>query len=129
MPSDYIAAARLRTALRELVHSTELVTRRHRLTPRRYELLLFVQAADDEGAPATVTSLCGSLRTTQSSVTQLVGASVRAGLQRRAPAPHDRRSMLLRLTPLGRRRLAAVFAELGPEREALARVIDEHFDA
>ena len=116
-------AAELRAALRRLTHSTEQVARRHKLTPRRYELLLFVEAAKDEGRPATVTSLCDPLQTTQGSVTQLVDGAVRAGLIKRVRDPADGRSSTLHLTKQGRRRLHSVFNALGPERERLAQLV------
>jgi DNA-binding MarR family transcriptional regulator len=124
---DYGSAARMRTVLRRLNRATEQIAQRHGLTPRRYELLLFVQAAADSGAPATITSLCDPLQTSQSSVTQLVDSAVRAGLLARTPAPNDRRSSHIRLTPLGEERLAAVYDAVGPERERLAAVIGEAF--
>ena len=125
-PPDYESAAQLRAALRRLTHATEQITKQHKLTPRRYELLLFVQAADDAGAPATVTTLCEPLQTTQASVTQLVDGAVRAGLLIRVAMPTDRRSHRLHLTPTGRRRLRSVFTALGAERERLAEIV-RHF--
>ena len=119
----YTDAAELRAALRRLTHATEQVTRQHKLTPRRYELLLFVQSADEAGSPATVTALCEPLQTTQGSVTQLVDAAVQAGLLKRRRAPHDRRSSTLHLTALGRKRLESVFNALGPERSRIAAVV------
>jgi DNA-binding MarR family transcriptional regulator len=109
--------------LRRLTHSTEQVTKRYKLTPRRYELLLFIEAASEAGAPATVTSLCEPLQTTQGSVTQLVEGAVRAGLLKRVPVPSDRRSATLHLTHRGRSRLSSVYGELGPERDRIAQVV------
>jgi DNA-binding MarR family transcriptional regulator len=119
----YREAAELRAALRRLTHSTEQVTKRHKLTPRRYELLLFVEAARQAGASATVTSLCEPLQTTQGSVTQLVEGAVRAGLLKRVPVPSDRRSSTLHLTERGRKRLSSVYNALGPERDRLAQLV------
>ena len=120
---DYREAAELRAALRRLTHSTEEVARRNKLTPRRYELLLFVQAANDGGEAVTVTSLCEPLQTTQGSVTQLVEGAVRAGLLKRTTMPGDRRSSLLELTARGRQRLERAYSELGPERDRLRAVV------
>lgn len=126
---DYQEAAALRAALRRLTHSTEQVARRHKLTPRRYELLLFVQAANDTGAPVTVTSLCEPLQTTQGSVTQLVDGAVRAGLLKRTTIPSDRRSSHLHLTARGRQRLDNVYTALGGEREHLAQIVGQRRSA
>ena len=126
---DYQAAAHLRVALRRLAHSTEQITREHKLTPRRYELLLFVQAAEDAGTPATVTSLCEPLQTTQGSVTQLVDGAVRAGLLRRKALTSDRRSSHIHVTARGKQRLHTAFIALGPERERLAEIVEQHFTA
>ena len=126
-PVDYQPAARLRAALRRLATFTEHAARKQGLTPRSYELLLFIQAADDTGIPATITSLREPLQTTQGSVTQLVGRAVRSGLLTRTAAPHDGRSSHLHLTPTARLRLRNVFDDLGPERDRLAEIIDKHF--
>lgn len=125
-PADFQPAARLRAALRRLATFTEHAARAHRLTPRSYELLLFIQAADDTGNPATITSLREPLQTTQGSVTQLVERAVRSGLLTRTNAPNDRRSSHLHLTPTAKKRLRHVFDELGPERDRLAEIINKH---
>jgi DNA-binding MarR family transcriptional regulator len=126
MPSrHYQDAAALRAAMRRLTHTTEQVAKRHKLTPRRYELLLFVQAANENGARATVTSLCEPLQTTPASVTQLVDGAVRAGLLKRTTIPNDRRSSHLQLTARGRQRLDAVYTALGRERENLAQIVGQ----
>lgn len=125
---DYQPAARLRAALRRFAAFTEHAARTHGLTPRTYELLLFIQAAaDDTDSPATITSLREPLQTTQGSVTQLVERTVRSGLLTRTTDPQDGRSSHLHLTPTGKQRLRRVFDELGPERDRLADVIDQHF--
>ncbi len=124
---DYQPAAHLRAALRRLARVTEQAARQHGLTSRQYELLLQIQAADDLGAPATVTSLGGPLQTSQASVTQLVDRAARAGLVTRTPVPADRRSSHLHLTVDARGRLHSAFEALGPERDRLAEIVDQHF--
>lgn len=122
-PPDYAAAAAIRAALRSFNHATEQITRKHGLTPRRYELLLFVHAAEQTGESATVTTLSSRLQTEQGSITQLVNGAVKAGFLRRTPAPSDRRSHLLHVTASGTRRLNLAFHELGVERERLAKIV------
>ena len=119
----YADAATARVALRSFARVTEEVTRRHGLTPQRYVLLLLVKVAEDEERAATVTSLVSLLQTTQSSVTQLVGGAVRAGLLSRKGDEHDARRQYLHLTEDGESRLAAAFSELGPERTRLAKTV------
>lgn len=125
--TDFGPAAALRAALRRFDHQTEHVLARYELTQVRYELLLFIQAANDACQPATVTSLRTPLQTGQTSVTQLVNATITAGLIKKTPSPHDRRSSDLALTALGAQRLRAAHTELGEERATLAQAIEIHF--
>ena len=117
---DYQPAATLRVALRRFAAFTETTTRKNKLTPKTYELLLFIQAADDTGTPATVTSLRAPLQTTQGAVTQLVERAARAHLITRTTAPADGRISHLHLTATGHKRLRNAFEALGPEREHLS---------
>jgi DNA-binding MarR family transcriptional regulator len=127
--SSYEAAARLRVAERTFARHTQTVTARHHLTPQRYVLLLLIRVAQDGGVPATVTSLVGSLQTTQSSVTQLVTGAERAGLIRRKSDARDARRQHLFLTRLGAARLARAFADLGEDRLALVEAVGAALDA
>ena len=119
----YADAATIRVALRSFARRTEEITKRHGLTPQRYVLLLLVRVAEDEERVATVTSLVRTLQTTQSSVTQLVGGAVRAGLLSRQGDVRDARRQYLHLTEEGSVRLTAAFSELGPDRQRLAEVV------
>ena len=121
--NGYADAAMVRVAIRSFARVTEEVTRRHGLTPQRYVLLLLVKVAEDEERVATVTSLVKLLQTTQSSVTQLVGGAVRAGLLIRKGDEHDARRQYLHLTDDGAKRLAAAFSELGPDRARLVETV------
>lgn len=116
LEAGYRAAAHLRVRLLSFQRRTEEITAKHGLTPQRYLLLLLVGAA--EAAP-TVTSLCGPLQMSQSSVTHLVQGATRAGLVESAKDVRDNRRSYLSLTPLGEARLAAAFHDLGPERTSL----------
>ena len=119
----YADAATVRVALRSFARGTEEVTRRHGLTPQRYVLLLLVKVAEDQERVATVTSLVTLLQTTQSSVTQLVGGAVRAGLLSRKGDERDARRQYLHLTDDGAAMLAAAFTELGPDRTRLVKTV------
>ena len=117
---QYRRAAEIRIGIREFLHRSEDVARRHGLTPQRYQLLLLVKAF---GRNATVTTICRGLRIGQSSVTELVNRAESLGLLRRVPVSGDARSNRLRLTELGEQLLAAAFAELGPDRERLVSLL------
>lgn len=113
---DYHEAVELRLSLRRFLRRSEQVVRAHGLTPQRYQLLLFIKAAD--GA-ATVSGLTQSLQLGQAGVTQLVRRAENLGLVRRELSQTDGRVRLLRLTPEGERRLAGAVAELSEDRTAL----------
>jgi DNA-binding MarR family transcriptional regulator len=115
--ADYEEAARLRTALRRFLRSSETITRRNGLSPRHYELLLMIKASPV--GHSTVGELVDLLQLTQSTVTELVQRAEDGGLLRRQHSPDDGRIVHLRLTGEGERRLAAGVGELGPERARL----------
>jgi DNA-binding MarR family transcriptional regulator len=124
---EFADAAQVRVALRAFTRRTEEITRLNGLSPERYVLLLLIQSAADDGRPATVTSLVRQLQTTQSSVTQLVGGAVRAGLVERVGDVADARRRFLHLTPDGLARLRRAHRALGPDRGRLADVVaDTH---
>jgi DNA-binding MarR family transcriptional regulator len=121
-PSEYAAAARLRTALRLFLRESETAARAEGLTPRQYLLLLQIAGADE--GTTTVSELVDRLVLTQSTVTELVQRAEQAGLVTRRTAAHDARVAHLTLTAEGEARLAAVHAQLRSERERLRRVVD-----
>jgi DNA-binding MarR family transcriptional regulator len=120
---QYRRAAETRRALRGFLRETEQITRLHGLTPERYELLLMIRVSADEGACATVTSICGGLHLRQSAATQLVDRAVRLGLIQRERSGEDRRVYHLALTAEGERRLAGAVTTLRTERERFARTL------
>ena len=124
-PQDraYVAAARLRVQLLWFQRRMEEIAARHALTPERYLLLLLVRSDALLGTQSSVSSLCGPLQMTQSSVSRLVAGAVRAGLLDREPNPLDHRGAFLCLTESGRKRLDGAFDELGPERDRLAEAL------
>ena len=118
---EYQEAAELRSALRGFLRRSEEISRRHKLTPRQYLLLLMIKAREGSSQQATITDLVQRLALTQSTITELVQRAEDAGLVGRTPSPNDGRVTHLSLTPLGAQRLHAAFEEHGPEREALLR--------
>ncbi len=112
-------AAELRAALQSFLRRSEQLTRANGLTPERYQLLLFIKVAADEGDGATVGELSRQLELAQSSVTQLVRRAQNLGLIARALSSRDARVHYLRLTDEGERRLMLSFTELAKERDQL----------
>jgi DNA-binding MarR family transcriptional regulator len=116
---DVQRAAAFRVALRSFVRETERSARRSGLTPRRYLLLLLVKGAEDGTERATISELAGRLHLAQSTVTELVDRTARAGLVRRTASADDRRVVYVELTDEGDRRFAEAFLALADERRLL----------
>lgn len=111
----------LRVWLR-LLSCTNLIERRLRdglrrkfdSTLPRFDALAQLQQADAEGrAGLTMSALSRRLMVTNGNITGLVARLEREGLVRRATAAADRRAQLVRLTPAGRRALAAMMPDHG----------------
>jgi DNA-binding MarR family transcriptional regulator len=79
------------------------------MTLPRFELLAELDAASDEpGGGLTMSQLSRRLMVTNGNVTGLAERLVREGLVRRTGSPTDGRMHVLRITPAGRRALAAM---------------------
>ena len=117
------AAADLREALRRFHAATDEITRRHTLTPGRYDLLAQLHASDERLSRAT--SLAERLHLSRNAVTELVTRAERAGLVVRVADQVDRRSKRIVPTDEGSRRYFAALAELGPERRRLLAILEE----
>lgn len=126
-PDVYDEAASLRAALRLFLRHSEMITRRHGLSPRHYELLLMIKASPEERS--TVSELVELLQLTQSTVTELVQRAEDAGLLTRRQSPEDGRVVNLTLTDEGKRRVEGAIVELGPERARLLSLIRPAADA
>ena len=124
---EYVRAAELREGLRRFHRHSEQLTRRHGLTPQRYELLLMIKAARDGTERATLGELAGRLHLAPSTVSELVHRAETLGLvQRELPADRrDRRTVSLRLTAEGERRLAHAVADLAEDRRRLISIVSE----
>jgi DNA-binding MarR family transcriptional regulator/GNAT superfamily N-acetyltransferase len=120
--AEIAEAARVRAALRLFLRSCEVITRRHGLSPRQYELLLMIRAAP--GGRSTVSELVPLLQLTQSTVTELVQRAEERGFLRRRPSAADGRVVHLSLTAEGGRRVAGAIVELGPERANLLETLE-----
>jgi DNA-binding MarR family transcriptional regulator len=120
---DYADAARLREALRRFNRRSEQVTRAHKLTPQRYELLLMIKTGRDGSDRATLAELVERLQLAPSTVTELVHRCEDAGLVVREVDRQRRGVLYLRVTRQGERRLAAAWRELQNDRQRLTRML------
>jgi len=112
---DYELLAEFRYRLRRFLRFSEQAAMQNGLTPQQYQVLLAIQ-----GYPGrheiTMSELAERLQINHHSAVGLVDRLEAAGFVRRAPAPDDRRKVLLRLTPEG---LAIMDATYGLHRDAL----------
>lgn len=84
------------------------------------EVLDVIEAAEEAGEPATVTSVAAALNVDQPRASKLVAAAVAAGLVRREADQADGRRALLVRTPEGQRVSAEIHAF---RREAIGQAV------
>ena len=120
---DYADAARLREALRHFHRRSEKVTRAHKLTPQRYELLLMIETAREGDERITLGELVDRLQLAASTVTELVHRCEDAGLVRREVDGRRRGILYVRATREGKRRLARAWGELQTDRDRLTSIL------
>ncbi len=113
---------RLRLALRRFQAATDVVTGRHGLTPRQYDLLAVLHGSDTQHTPSRVAV---DLRLNRNTLTELVTRAADAGLVVRAPHGTDARSKRIVPTSEGTRRYFAAVTELRPERARLLELLQE----
>ena len=119
---EYERTARFRAALRRFQRISDDVVAEHRLTQRQYELLVLIKGAPG-GERATVSELAEGLQLAPNTVTELVRRAELARLLVREANDADGRSVYLRLTAEGERRLAGAVRALDTERRRLAEVV------
>lgn len=126
MPALELArAAAFRSQLRQFLRRTQSVATRAGLTSHRYDLLLMIKSAAEDGRELRLTDLHELMHLQQTAVTELVKRTEQAGLIHRRPSPDDRRVSLLALTAEGERRLLFAFNALREDRQALAVAFGE----
>jgi DNA-binding MarR family transcriptional regulator len=116
------ALAALRTLVAALTRSARSIEWRTGFTNAQLFLLSQIAAA----APLSINELAERARTTQGTVSSVVGRIVRAGLASRARASDDARRVELTITPKGRRLLTRAPV---PPTEALIDALDSLNDA
>lgn len=92
--------AQFRYGLRRFLRFSEDAARRSGVTPQQHQLMLGV-AGFTEGNCATISELAEFLQEKNHSVVGLVERAVQSGLVRRVQDPHDRRVVVVSLTPHG----------------------------
>jgi DNA-binding MarR family transcriptional regulator len=118
------ALADFRYGLRKFLAFSEAATRASGVTPQQYQALLIIKT-HPSGA-VLVRDLAQELLLRHNSTVQLVDRLAEADLVRRVPATDDRRSVILRLTPRGEKKLAGLaeshFAALVSRRSDLGQI-------
>src|SRR5687767_6632394 len=105
---EYRQLLELRDGIRRFLQWSERRAREAGLTPAQHQLLLAIRGHPG-GAPR-VSDVAGHLLLRHHSVVELVDRAEAAGLVERVDHPDDRRSVQLRLTAEGSRRLAGLAA-------------------
>lgn len=90
----------------------EEICRREGLTHQQYVALWTLCLADDPDMGVPMGAIADGLLNRASDTTRLVDRLQRAGFAERIPNPDDRRSVLVRATPEGKRIFAAVTPQL-----------------
>ena len=122
---EYENVAAFRIALRRFLFETDRVTRKHALTPQRYDLLVVIRGS--ENASLSISELARRLSLAAHSVTELVDRAEEAGLVQRAPDSDDGRIARVKLTREGRKRLNRVLVALRPQRRALLELLTDAY--
>jgi DNA-binding MarR family transcriptional regulator len=102
--SDYRALAELRYQLRCFLNFSEARARDAGLEPQQHQLLLAIRGLPPDQAP-TIRCLAERLQIAHNSAVELVRRCAAKGLITKGASERDGREVILRLTPLGTRRL------------------------
>ena len=124
--TDYEALAEFRATLRRFLVFSEGAARAAGLTPRQHQALLAIKGAPD-GLPLSVGELATRLGLRHNTGVELAKRLLASELSVRATDAADRRRVLLRLSPDGEARLAALSAshleELRGARPVLRKLL------
>lgn len=101
--ADYRALAEFRYLVGRFLHMSEQAARASGLEPQ-HQLLLAVRGLPS-GRPATIGELAERMQLRHHSLVELVNRAEARGLLRRLPGERDRRQVLLKVTPEGKRLL------------------------
>jgi DNA-binding MarR family transcriptional regulator len=117
--SDYARLLEFRTGLRRFTRWSEEAAEAEGITPAQHQLLLAVRGHPEAEGP-TIKDVASYLVAKHHSTVELVDRACAAGLLRRVPDAADHRSVRLRLTADGRRRLANLSRRHLEELEGIA---------
>lgn len=132
-PHDYETLAAFRYALRRFLAVSQSNAARAGLTPQQHQALLSIKAGYPGRSSISIGELADHLLLKNHSTVELVERLGKLSLVDRAPAPEDRRRILLRLTDKGEALLAQVTAanleELDLSVPIMSRLIDRRREA
>lgn len=112
-PVEYQELADFRFQIRRFLYFSEEAALREGLEPRQHQALLAIKAVPS-GQSCTIRDLARSLFLQHQSAVGLVNRMEARELVKRSPGPHDRRPVILPLTPHGQeilRRLSLTHRE------------------
>jgi DNA-binding MarR family transcriptional regulator len=98
---DYTALARFRLELRGFLHFSERAAHAAGIEPQQHQLLLALKGLPTPQEPPTVGNIAAWLAIQHHSAVELLDRAVARGLVRREHDAHDRRRVLVHLTPAG----------------------------
>ncbi len=98
--ADYRALHAFRYAIRQFLHFSEEAARAAGIEPQQHQLLLAIKGMPP-GIEPDLAALAGRLQLRHHSVVELVDRLVALGLVERTRSEHDRRQVIVRITPPG----------------------------
>lgn len=126
-PEDYATLAAFRRALRRFMAFSEEAARASGLTAQQHQAILAIRGHKG-GEPLTIGELAEHLLLRHHSAVELVDRLAKAELVTRVPSEHDRRAVLVGLTPKAERILEELSAihldELRRGRGLLAQLLE-----
>lgn len=119
---DYARLLAVRSRLRRFEHWSAERAAEHGLTASQHQLLLAVRGHGEPGP--TIGEVAEYLLIRHNTAVELVDRTQQLGLLARYRDPADHRLVRLRLTPLGRRRVAALASAHVEELAQLSSVLE-----
>lgn len=126
LDEEYRKLAAFRLSLRQFQVFSEQASEALGLTSLQYQTLLAIKAHDGAG-PFTVTVLSQQLLIKHNSAVGLVDRIEQLGLVVRRHCEQDRRSVVVELTPLGKRSLNRLAAKHRRELQRIAPELGRYF--
>ena len=132
---NYRAMAEFRYQIRRFLRFSEHAAREAGLEPQQYQLMLAIKGLPDDERPR-IGDVAERLQIQHHSTVELVDRLSKRSLVRRRRSEHDRREVLLELTPKGERLLQDLalhhrseIREMGPELVASLKKVLRDSDA